>query len=259
MANEFYDHTTYPSTGAAGSSSAMRAELELIEAGFAKLPVPSTNPGELVVVNAGGTALESVAAGLTTEVLTGGGAATPPTWTAIAGNFATPGANTIYVPASAMVARTTNGAASGTAETTTNKVMLKTLDFDAATIEYAQFSVRMPKGWNESTVTAYFLWSNAAGTGNVVWALQGLARSDDDALDTAFGTAVTVTDGVTAAGDLMQSAATSAITIGGTPAEADWVVFQVYRNASDGADTFATDARLHGVVVIYTTNASNDA
>lgn len=176
-----------------------------------------------------------------------------------AGAVVAPGANTIYVPASAMTARTTNGAASGTAETATNKVMLKTLDFDAATIEYAQFSVRMPKGWNESTVTAYFLWSNAAGTGNVVWALQGLARSDDDALDTAFGTAVTVTDGVTAAGDLMQSAATSAITIGGTPAEADWVVFQVYRNASDGADTFATDARLHGVVVIYTTNASNDA
>jgi len=176
-----------------------------------------------------------------------------------AGAVVAPGANTIYVPASAMTPRTTNGAAVGTAETATNKVMLKTLDFDASTIEYAQFSVRMPKGWNESTVTAYFLWSNASGTGNVVWALQGLARSDDDALDTAFGTAQSVTDGVTAAGDLMQSAATSAITIGGTPAEADWVAFQVYRDASNGSDTFASDARLHGVVVIYTTNASNDA
>ena len=82
MANEFYDHSTYPATGAAGSSSAMRAELELIEAGFAKLPVPSTNPGEIVVVNAGGTALESIAAGATTELLMGGGAATPPVWAA---------------------------------------------------------------------------------------------------------------------------------------------------------------------------------
>lgn len=168
------------------------------------------------------------------------------------------GATTIYVPASAMTARTTNGAASGTAETTTNKVMLKTLDFDAATAEYAQFSVRMPKNWDEGTVTAYFLWSNASGTGNVVWGIQGLARSDTDALDTAFGTAVTVTDAASA-NNLLQSTVTGAITIGGTPAEADLVIFQVYRDAASGSDTLAVDARLHGVVVIYTTNAANDA
>lgn len=169
------------------------------------------------------------------------------------------GAQTAWIPAGAMTQRTTNGAASGTAETTTNKKMLKTLDFDAATAEYAQFDVRMPKSWNEGTVTAFFLWSNASGTGNVVWALQGVAISDDDVLDVAFGTAQTVTDGVTAAGDLMQSAETSAITIAGTPAAGDLVSFQVYRDAANGSDTLAVDARLHGVVLIYTTDAANDA
>jgi hypothetical protein len=137
--------------------------------------------------------------------------------------------------------------------------MFKTLDFDASTAEYAQFSVRMPKSWNRGTVSAYFLWSNASGTGTVVWGAQGVAISDDDVLDVAFGTAQTVTDGVTAAGDLMQSAETSAITIAGTPAAADWVVFQFYRDAASGSDTLAVDARLHGVVVIYTTDAANDA
>lgn len=34
MANPYYDHTTYPATGATGSSSALRAELDSIEAGF---------------------------------------------------------------------------------------------------------------------------------------------------------------------------------------------------------------------------------
>lgn len=169
------------------------------------------------------------------------------------------GAQTIWVPATAMVARTTNGAADGKVETTTNKVMVKTLDFDAATAEYVQFSIRMPKSWNESTVAAYFLWSNASGTGNVVWGLQGVAISDGDALDTAFGTAQTVTDAVTLAGDLMQSAVTGAITIGGTPLENDLAVFQVYRDATNASDTLAVDARLHGVVVIYTTNAGTDA
>jgi len=59
--SEYYDHTTYPSTGAPGSSSALRAELELIEAGFGKGPALSGNGGKAVLVNAGGTALEAVA------------------------------------------------------------------------------------------------------------------------------------------------------------------------------------------------------
>jgi hypothetical protein len=169
------------------------------------------------------------------------------------------GKQTAWIPAGAMMARTTSGAGTGSVETTTNKKMVKTLDFDQSTDEFAQFDIRMPKSWDEGTVTAYFLWSNASGTGNVVWGLQGVAISDDDALDAAFGTAQTVTDGVTVAGDLMQSAETSAITIGGTPAAGDLVCFQVYRDADNGSDTLAADARLHGVVLIYTTDAANDA
>lgn len=169
------------------------------------------------------------------------------------------GKQTISVPAAAMVTRVTNGPATGKAETATNKVILSTLDFDPSTAEYAQFSVRMPKAWNLGTLTATFLWSSASGTGNVVWGLQAVAISDDDVLDAAFGTAVTVTDAVTAAGDLMQSAETGAMTVAGTPAAGDWVVFQVYRDAANGSDTFAGDARLHGVALFYTTSALNDA
>ncbi|MFG1319829.1 hypothetical protein, partial [Xanthobacter autotrophicus] len=50
---------------------------------------------------------------------------------ALAGKLGT-GLHTISIPATGMVARTTAGAAAGTVETTTNKRMLKTLDFDAA-------------------------------------------------------------------------------------------------------------------------------
>ena len=167
---------------------------------------------------------------------------------------------TLWIPAVAMVSRTTNGAASGTAETTTNKVMIRTLDFDAATIEYAQFQIQMPKSWNEGTVTAMFVWSHAATATNfgVVWALQGLATSDDDALDTAFGTAITVTDTGGTTNDLYRSSTTSAITIGGTPAENDVVTFQVYREATNGSDTMAIDARLHGVAIFLTVNSVTD-
>lgn len=60
MAGEYYDHTTYPANGAAGSSSAMRSELESIQTGFDKLPGLSGNGGKIVAVNSGATALEAV-------------------------------------------------------------------------------------------------------------------------------------------------------------------------------------------------------
>jgi hypothetical protein len=165
----------------------------------------------------------------------------------------------IPVPAGAMTPRTTNGAAAATVESTTNKIMTALLDFDASADEFAQFIVpRMPKAWNESTVTARFIWT-ATNTGNVVWGIQAVAISDDDPLDAAFGAAVTVTDAVTAAGDVMHSAETTAITIGGSPAEGDMVVVQVYRDADNGSDTCAVDARLIGIELYIVTNAANDA
>jgi hypothetical protein len=171
------------------------------------------------------------------------------------------GKQTIWVPAGAMIPRTTNGAAAGTAEMTTNKNMIKTLDFDASTQEFAQFEIAMPKGWDLGTVTFQPVWSHPSTTTNfgVVWALQGIARSDDDALDVAFGTEQTSTDTGGTTNDLYIAPESSAITIGGSPAVGDVVQFQVKRVPANGSDTMAVDARLHGVKVIYTAKAGTDA
>jgi hypothetical protein len=171
------------------------------------------------------------------------------------------GKETIWIPAVAMISRTTNGAASSTAEMTTNKNMFRTHNFDTTTQEFSQFAIRMPKSWNESTVTASFTWSHAATTTNfgVVWALEAVATSDGDAGDVAFGTAQQVADTGGTTNTIYITAETSAITIAGTPAAEDLVTFQVKRVPSDGSDTMAIDARLHGVTVYITTNASSDA
>jgi hypothetical protein len=169
------------------------------------------------------------------------------------------GLETIWVPAVAMYTRTTNGAASGTVESSTNKVMTRSLDFDTSTQEFAQFAIQFPKSWNEGTVTFAPVWSAASGTGGVVWALQAVALSDDDAIDTAFGTEQTSTDTLIATGDIHVGPTSSAITIAGTPAAGDWVAFQIKRNVSDGSDTLNADARLLGVRIFFTTDASDDA
>ena len=159
----------------------------------------------------------------------------------------------------AMTSRTSNGAAAATVETTTNKVNYRVLDFDASSIEYAQFMIPMPKSWDEGTVTVQFLWRVASGTGSVVWAARAVAISDDDLADVAFGTAGSVTDAVTATTDVMISSFTSAITIAGSPAAEDLVCFEVYRDATNGSDTLTTDARLIGIRIKYTTHAKDDA
>lgn len=59
MANDFYSHGGYPSTGSAGASSSARAEFDAIMAGFDKMPTLAGHALQLLRVNAGATALES--------------------------------------------------------------------------------------------------------------------------------------------------------------------------------------------------------
>ena len=254
-------------TFAATPSSANLASLVTGETGsgalvFGTSPALTTpdlgTPSALTLTNATGLPVSTGVSGLGTGVATLLGTPTEANFQAALsdGVFRTAGTETIWMPASAMTARTTSGAATGSAETTTNKVMVETLDFDTAADEFAQFSVAFPKSWNGGTVTAQFFWSNASGTGTVAWAIQGMALADSDVLDTAFGTAVVTTDTVTTAGDLMVSAASTAVTIAGTPGDDELVYFQVYRDVS--ADTLGVDARLHGVKLFYTTDAAND-
>lgn len=169
------------------------------------------------------------------------------------------GLETIWIPAGSMVAKATNGAGTSTYDSGSNDVSIYTVDFDTTTQEYAHtLPIGMPKSWNESTVTAVFYWTNTGGasTETVRWSIAGVAISDDDTLNTTFGTAVTVDDTWLAQNDLHISATSGAITIGGTPAENDMVMFEITRVVA--SDNMAGDARLLGVKILFTTNASTD-
>lgn len=60
MSNEFYNPSGSPSTGSAGASATMRAEFAAVQAAFDKLPVMNGHANEIVVPNAGGTALTTL-------------------------------------------------------------------------------------------------------------------------------------------------------------------------------------------------------
>lgn len=166
----------------------------------------------------------------------------------------------LWVPAGAMISRTSSGAEAVSTELETNDVMLETMNFDSASDEFAQFSLQMPAAWDEGTLIAQFVWSHPSTATNfgVTWAIQAVAFANDDPLDTAFGTAITVNDTGGTTNDLYISPESSAITVAGSPGAEEVVYFQVYRDVSDANDDLAVDARLHGVKIHWTKAALNN-
>ena len=171
------------------------------------------------------------------------------------------GKETIWVPATAMYGPTTNPADSALVETTATRPDLNVFDFDAGTKQYTQFTIGMPKSWNEGTVTYQVYWSpSTTNTGNCIFGLQGVACADGDTIDVAYGTAVDITDaGIGTVEDQQVSAESSAITIAGSPAAGEQTYFQLFRDAADGSDTFTGECRVLGVKIFFTTDAANDA
>lgn len=165
------------------------------------------------------------------------------------------GRYTIPVMAGAMSARATSGAGTGTFG-----VGLPTIDFDATSQEYAVFAIPMPKSWDEGTVTFQPIWTNASGlsTQNVVFSLSGAALSNDDAgASPSQGTPQTSNDTWLAQNDIHFGPESAAITIGGSPAEGDLIVFEISRVVA--SDNLTGDAKLIGINLFINTNAASDA
>jgi hypothetical protein len=170
------------------------------------------------------------------------------------------GTEDMWVPAAAMQPTASNGcAALASAETTSGRPDMQVLDFDKDSDEFAQFSVCMPKSWNAGTVTFQAFWTTAStNTGTVAWGMSGTSIVNDATIDVTFSspTVATADAGLGTVEDLHVSAVSGAITIKNAAASA-LTFFQILRDVS--ADSHTSDARLIGVKIIFTTNASTDA
>lgn len=171
------------------------------------------------------------------------------------------GKETIWIPAAAMWARTTNGPAAASRELTTGgDIMVKGLAFDTTTEEGAQFYIAFPKSWDKGTITFQAFWTNASGltTETVSWGLSAGAFTDDDPIDTTdLGTEVRVSDTWLAQNDMHVSGESAAVTVGNTPIDGDLVIGQIVRSVAN--DNMTGDADLLGIKIHFTTNAATDA
>ncbi len=172
------------------------------------------------------------------------------------------GQHSIWIPAEAISPRSNAGCAqlATTAAATVGRPDIRSLAFDKDSDEHAQFTIAMPKMWNEGTINAQFYWTSASSNlgQTCAWGFQGVSLSDDDLINTAFGTAVVTTDVQSGtAKDVHVSDVSSSITIAGSPAAGDLTCFQVFRDTS--ADNLNEDALLLGIKIFYTIDSGNDA
>jgi hypothetical protein len=160
----------------------------------------------------------------------------------------------IWIPAAAMTPRETNGPKTVTNEYATNDHTIDVMAFDGSTEEFATFPFVMPSTWDRGTIKFKAYWapgdSAASASDTVEWELSAVAVGDDGAIDTATGTGQVISDTVLAGveGDLHISGASPAITVGGSPALGDILIFTVSRNVS-GTDDMTEDAWLFGIVL----------
>lgn len=166
-----------------------------------------------------------------------------------ASSSASGGSTSRWFGASEFIPRVTNGPGVNSSETTTHDFNYDTLDFDAATSEGATLTWAMPNNWNLGTITAIVVFTNDSGSGTVTWRVSAACPVDGEAIDTALGTAQSVTKTCGDPLDWNFTAATPAITVGGTPSTSAPIKLLIER---DVADTLGVDARLIGVILFWT-------
>lgn len=173
------------------------------------------------------------------------------------------GLHMVPVMAGFILPSVSGGATAATAiASAANQPDIVTVNFNQTTQQFAQFSIPMPKSWDHTTtITAKFNWSHPATTVNfgVEWGIACVAVSDGDTIAQAFGTAQVVADTGGTTNTYYRTAATPAITPGGSPAQEDTLFFRISRNPAAAGDTLAVAARLHSVELYITTNAETDA
>lgn len=149
---------------------------------------------------------------------------------------------------------TTSGcAAAAQEELSTNKHNIISCAFDSSTPEHLHWSYPLPSDYNGGTITYQVYWyCNDASSNSAVFGLAGSSLGDSDAMDRVYGTAIEVTDANNANADLNISAVSGAVSIANSPVAGDMVLWDFYRDPSDGSDDLAVDALFWWVKITYT-------
>lgn len=149
---------------------------------------------------------------------------------------------------------TANGADGPTQiETSTNKNIFYTVDFDKDADEYAYWTcISLPYDYRSgTTLKVRVSWTAIAGTtGGVCWVVGANCFDDGESLDAAKADEVTMLDNFSTLNYVHHTAYYN-LTVTGTPTAGDILMIYIYRDVSAETDTFDADANLLNVELAY--------
>lgn len=160
--------------------------------------------------------------------------------------------DTLALPAGCWRTKTTGGALLTVVESGTNKLNDEAWRFEYTNRKAIQCVAPMPHDWDQGTLSFYVVWRPAgSSTLGVAWSLAAVARSDNDAADAALGSAVTVLDSYASNANVHVSGVSAALTVGGSPAAKDTILFELAREVADVGDAMNEAADVLAVHVQY--------
>lgn len=193
MTNSFYNASGSPATSSSGSSAVIRAEFLAIAAGFALFPTLTGSGNKALVINSGGTAVTTTTGSL-----------------ALAGDFATTGAYSVTLAASAAVTLTLP-AVSGTLATLAGIETLSNKTLVAPALGTPASGNLSNCTGTATGLTAGNVTTNANLTGVITSVGNATSIASQTGTGTTFVTSVgpTITGGLTVTGGAAITGATS--------------------------------------------------
>lgn len=147
-----------------------------------------------------------------------------------------------------------------TVEATSGMPNYRGYPFGAGIDESIDFIWQPPKRWNRGTVTVMINYTTeATDADGVVWGVKAVALSDGEFFAQDYGTSVTVADTLQSGAGMLLNATTPALTIGGSPLDADKILFRIFRTPTNASDTASEDMILLNAKIFWTSDALNDA
>ena len=137
------------------------------------------------------------------------------------------------------------------------------IDYDASSYEYARVFLPVPKAWDLNAVDVRIGWAPANGnSGNVLWAANSAVVNADDAssnFSTSLGAIRSALSAAPGAVAEMQTVLLTDMIPSGTPAGGSMLLIVIARAADIASDTYAADARLVFVEVLFGVTSNSDA
>jgi hypothetical protein len=131
---------------------------------------------------------------------------------------------------------------------------VRTLDFDAATEENAQYTFSLPRTWDNSPIQTKVYWTvSGSESGSVVWGVKAAAYSTGFSLTSSFSTEYLVSSSITSS-NLNVTPYTAYISPSGSVQTGSLIIINVARKVNDSNDNLVADAKLIGISIKYATN-----